>query len=345
MLNEYYEKNPPADLVIIASPVHHHVTHSCEALRRGSFVLCEKPLSATVQDARKLISETKSSNLWVKIGYQWSFSEAIQTLKKDIIQGRFGRPLRLKTLCFWPRDLSYFKRNDWAGKKLDGEGQWVLDSPANNAMAHFLHNVFYVLGDRQELSAMPREVMAELYRAYPIENYDTIACRAWTDRGVEILFYASHSTFEERGPMFSFEFENGIVSFGEDRHTVVAITNDGEETNYGSPEKDPFRKLSDALSAVHKVLPVTCGPEASFAQTLCVNGIQESLSNIRPFPESKVMKDKNRIWVDGLAERFYACYQQGILPSESGLSWACRGKSVDLQNYEFFPGWAPSEGD
>jgi len=239
-LNDFYEKNPPVDLVIIASPVHHHVTQSCQALQRGSFVLCEKPLSATVQDARRLISETFTTNRWVKIGYQWSFSEAIQTLKKDIIQGRFGSPLRLKTLCFWPRDLFYFQRNDWAGKKLSEEGRWIFDSPANNAMAHFLHNIFYVLGDRPDLSAMPKEVMAELYRAYPIKNYDTIACRAWTIGGAEILFFASHSTFEELGPMFSFEFEKGIVSFGENSNTVMAITNDGEEINFGSLDKDPF---------------------------------------------------------------------------------------------------------
>lgn len=145
--------------------------------------------------------------------------------------------------------------------------------------------------------------------------------------------------------MFFFEFEKGKVSFGENRNTVVSITNDGQETNYGSPEKDSFRKLVNALSAVHTTFPVTCGPEPSFAQTLCVNGIQESLSNICSFPESRVVKDKNRIWIDGLAEGFYACYQQGILPSEAGLSWACRGKTVDLRYYEFFPGGSPSEGD
>jgi predicted dehydrogenase len=344
-LSEFYEKNPPVDLVIIASPIHRHVPQSCQALQRSNFVLCEKPLSATVQDARRLVTETHSTDRWVKVGYQWSFSEAIQALKKDIIRRRFGRPLRLKSLCFWPRDLLYFQRNDWAGKKISEEGHWVLDSPANNAMAHFLHNAFYVLGDRTELSAMPQEVMAELYRAYPIENYDTIACRAWTVNGAEILFYASHATFEEMGPMFSFEFERGVVSFGEKGDAVVAITNDGEETNYGSPEKDPFRKLNNALSAVHSNRPVICGPEASFAQTLCMNGIQESVSDICPFPKSRIIKDKNRIWVDGLAEEFYACYQKGILPSESDHSWTCRGKNIDLQNYEFFPGGAQPKGD
>jgi predicted dehydrogenase len=103
-LEKFYEKNPAVNLVIIALPVHHHVTQSCLALQRGSHVLCEKPLSATVQDAQNLIRQTCSTDLWVKIGYHWSFSEAIQALKKDIMLGKFGRPLRLKTLCFWPRE-------------------------------------------------------------------------------------------------------------------------------------------------------------------------------------------------------------------------------------------------
>ena len=34
---------------------------------------------------------------------------------------------------------------------------------------------------------------AELYRAQPIENYDTAALRIETDTGVDVHFYASHS--------------------------------------------------------------------------------------------------------------------------------------------------------
>ena len=38
----------------------------------------------------------------VAIGYQWSFSDAIQKLKADVIAGIFGKPRRLKTLVLWP---------------------------------------------------------------------------------------------------------------------------------------------------------------------------------------------------------------------------------------------------
>ena len=128
------------------------------------------------------------------VGYQWSFSPAVQALKDDIRSGLFGAARKLKCLYLWPRDEGYYARNDWAGKRKDAEGAWVLDSPVQNAMAHDLHNMFYVLGKTRETSARPAEVEAELYRANAIENFDTAAARIRTEEGVEILFFVSHAS-------------------------------------------------------------------------------------------------------------------------------------------------------
>ncbi len=49
----------------------------------------------------------------------------------------------------------------------DGKGHWILDSPANNAMAHDLHNMFYILGLTRETSARP----ARLIREKPQEEF------------------------------------------------------------------------------------------------------------------------------------------------------------------------------
>lgn len=341
-LREFCEGGQSADLVLISSPIHYHVPQTCEALRHGSHVLCEKPLGATVQEAEQMIQTKDAARRWVMIGYQWSYSDAIQALKRDIGLGLLGKPVRLKTLCLWPRDESYYKRNNWAGRKKDDKGSWILDSPANNAMAHFLHNLFYVLGEKVDTSAQPIEVTAELYRAYPIENFDSIACRVFTDEGVELLFYASHAIPQDQGPMFSFEFEQATVTFGEFKDDIIAKDSLGNEKHYGSPEADlQFRKLLEAVAAVREPSPIIiCGPEAAFSQTLCVNGIQESAPEIVSFPESMIQDDvKNRQrWVKGLAEAFYDCYKKGILPSEASFSWARRGRAFDLRNYRFFPG-------
>jgi hypothetical protein len=108
-----------ADLVVIASPLQYHVTQSLEALGAGSHVLCEKPLAATVQEADRLIQDTQLDSHWLRIGYQWSYTAAVQELKKDIMSGRFGRPLRAKSLYLWPRDFAYYNRNDWAGHPIE----------------------------------------------------------------------------------------------------------------------------------------------------------------------------------------------------------------------------------
>ncbi|MDH5467569.1 MAG: Gfo/Idh/MocA family oxidoreductase [Candidatus Aminicenantes bacterium] len=345
-LSEFYQSGRSAELVVISSPTHHHVPQSCEALGHGSYVFCEKPVGATVQEADRLIRTADKAQRWVMIGYQWSFSRAIQSLKSDILKGIFGKPVQLKTLCLWPRDEDYYGKSDWLGRKKDEEGRWILDSPANNAMAHFLHNLFYILGERTDRSAQPEEVQAELYRAYSIENFDSAACRAFTRDGVELLFYASHVTYQDRGPMFSFEFEQATVTYGDGANEIVAVSRTGREKHYGSPEEDhPFQKLFEAVESVREPKPVVCGPKAARSQTLCVNGIQESASEIATFPESMVRKEKGkRWWVKGLEEALYSCYLKGILPSEGNFSWARAGKAFDLRNYSFFPGGAPPEG-
>ena len=78
-------------------------------------MLCEKPISATIQEARAMMAKEAETGRFVAVGYQWSFSDAI-CLKADVQAGVLGRPKRLKTLIFWPRNEEYYKRS-WAGKQ------------------------------------------------------------------------------------------------------------------------------------------------------------------------------------------------------------------------------------
>src|SRR5665647_117886 len=114
LMEEFYQINK-ADLAIVSSPIHYHCEQVCIALSNGSNVLCEKPISATPVEAMKMLEMQKRTGKIVGIGYQWSYSKAMLDLKKDILKGVFGKPVRLKTLVLWPRDKKYFARG-WAGK-------------------------------------------------------------------------------------------------------------------------------------------------------------------------------------------------------------------------------------
>ena len=87
-----------ADLVVIASPIQEHVPQALTALEHGCHVLCDKPLAATVQDADRLIRAAASVDRHVLIGYQWSFSAAVQALKSKIHSGELGSPVRFKII-------------------------------------------------------------------------------------------------------------------------------------------------------------------------------------------------------------------------------------------------------
>ncbi|HRS27590.1 MAG TPA: Gfo/Idh/MocA family oxidoreductase [Phycisphaerae bacterium] len=341
-LEEFYRVGR-ADLAVLSSPIHQHCRQTCLALAHGSHVLCEKPAAATVQDVDRMIRARDEARKSVAIGYQWSFSTPIQRLKRDILAGEFGAPRRLRSVCLWPRDEVYYTRNDWAGRQRAADGSWILDSPVNNAMAHDLHNMLYLLGPSIDRSAQPVEIVAELYRANDIENFDTAALRVRTGSGAEVLFYGSHAIAEDWGPEFCFEFERATVTYVTNREPIVARFRSGESRTYGGPNDEPqVTKLWTCLASLSGTATIPCGLEAARAQTICANGAQESAGAPVDFALALKRVDgaapRRLTWVRGLAEALRACYEAGALPSELGLDWARAGRCVDLRGYEYFPG-------
>ena len=341
-LQQFYRAGR-ADLAVLSSPIHRHCLQTCLALSQGSHVLCEKPAAATVQDVDRMIRARDRAGKHVAIGYQWSFSTPIQRLKQDILAGQFGAARRLKSFCLWPRDEVYYHRNKWAGRLRDARGAWVLDSPANNAMAHDLHNMLYLLGPRTNASAEPVDIVAELYRANEIENFDTAALRVCTNSGAEVLFYGSHSIADDSGPEFCFEFERATVTYTAGQGPIVARLNDGSIREYGGPNDEPqVTKLWTCLACLADNGTNPCGLEAARAQTLCANGAQDSAGAPIDFPREllrvKGTAPRRLVWVDGLAEVLRECYVAGVLPSEAGIAWARAGRLVELRGYRYFPG-------
>jgi len=350
-LQDFY-RNRKADLAVLSSPIQAHMPQTMFALSKGSHVLCEKPAAGTIQEVRAAVGAEKAAGRWVAVGYQWSFSRAVQALKDDIRAGLFGAPKAFKCLYLWPRDEGYYARNGWAGRKRDAEGAWILDSPVQNAMAHDLHNMFYVLGTEADASARPVEVEAELYRANAIENFDTAALRARTEAGVELLFLVSHASDEDRGPVVRYEFEKGAVRCDSRTSGLWAELAGGTRKDYGLPDAEPMAKLWGAIDGVRAegARPL-CGLEAAASQTLCMNGAQDSMPEVREFPAGMVRTVEGaegprlevstpgarRRVVDGLDEAFAACFEAGRLPSEMGWPWSAQGAKIDLREYASFP--------
>ncbi len=322
-VEQMYAHHSP-ELVVIASPIHVHCEQTVMALRHGSHVMCEKPLCATLDQIDQMIEARDLAKRQVAIGYQWCFDPKIHALKRDIAKGHFGKPIRLSSFVGWPRDERYYNRNPWAGRQFEASGKPVFDSPVNNACAHYLQTMLYVLGDRIDSSATPRDVTAELFRANPIENYDTAAIRCLVGVDAEIFFFVTHATGSVRGPLFRFEFEKATVAFDSiTGEGIIARFNDGRVLSYGHPAVG-IGKLWIMIDSIRKNEPVSCGIEAAAAQTQVMAAAQQN--EIMSFPPSLVRVQEHegerlRV-VEGLAEGLLQCYEQHKMPSEIGFNWA-----------------------
>jgi predicted dehydrogenase len=315
VMNDFYLSGGKADLAVIASPPHHHVPQSILALHHGTNVLCEKPVSGLLGDISSLIEKRDKSGKFVLIGYQWSFSEGIQMLKRDILEGRFGKPTRMKSMCLWPRDFAYFSRNKWAYRKTDPGGNVVNDNLFNNAMSHFIHNMFFVLGDSMNSSAVPDKTEAFSARAYPVETYDTGAFRTFTSSGTELLFLGSHAAEKKVDPCFRIEFEKGFVELKSGADRIIARTLDKKEIFYPSPDSDnQFKKLFCAIENAAGAGDIVCPPEAAIPQAMIADQTDKICKEPFIFPQERTEKTSERLFVRGLDDLLLSCYRDFRLP-------------------------------
>jgi predicted dehydrogenase len=308
--DSFFAQGGKADLTVISSPIQYHMPQTISALRNGSNVLVDKPLGADPAEVHELLQMLRSTDRWVEVGYQWSFSDPIRKLKADILNNRYGRMKRMKAICLWPRPYEYFNRNNWAGRIRMPDGTLVLDSIANNACAHFLHNLFYLSGSAMNTSSVPAAVEGIRYRAYPVENFDTLMCRAITESDVEVFFFASHVTENSKDPAFEIDFDGGQVILYGKSEGIVGSLSDGTVIRYGNPDSDhQFKKLFLAINRCMDTGPSICPPQAALSQTRVIYELNQLPSGIGSFPADQIMEEPDRKWVRGLGDRLLEHYR------------------------------------
>jgi len=334
-LEEFYESNE-AELAILASPIQFHCPQTLLALSRGSHVLCEKPLCAGLEEAERMIAARRESGLVLAVGYQRSYIESTRRFKADILAGEWGRPVSARTMTLWPRSRQYYRRNGWAGRIADDRGRAVLDSPVNNATAHYLHHMLYVLGDSPKRSAVPEEVEAQLYRAHDIENYDTAVLRCRTSAGAEVFFVTTHTGTVQQGPVFEFIFERGRVTCDRPGGEVVGEWSDGRRRSYGPADEPGCAKVLDTVAAIREGRESLCGPEAAAGHTVCMTAAQESGSPPVELPRQLVreVEDREQQWleVEGLEELLLGAYRSARLPDPGDAPWVKPARIVRPEN-------------
>jgi predicted dehydrogenase len=82
--------DPTIDLVDVCLPTPVHAEHALRALAAGKHVLCELPLAATMDDARRIADAHAASDRQVFVDMFGRFDPATEVLHSAITQGRYG---------------------------------------------------------------------------------------------------------------------------------------------------------------------------------------------------------------------------------------------------------------
>jgi len=321
-ISSMYAAGISPELCLISTPIQFHKQQILACLEKGTAVVCEKPMTGDAQDIAVLANAERESRGFVEIGYQWSYSDAIQSLKRDIMNGVYGKAVNMKTIVKWPRDKQYFKRSTgWAGKIYAANGEKILDSVANNATAHYIHNILYVLGDGVDASMRATDIKANLIRVNDIETFDTALVSFRLECGALGLYIVSHSTENTVNPEFEYIFEKGAVSFNEEQGVIIGRTNDGKEINYGDPFKEPTKKFFDAIDCLKNGRKnVLCGICGATAQVKFIEDLHAENRIYNAKASSVCDINGERLYIKGLDELLDECYENNRILTDSELS-------------------------
>ena len=105
------EREPDIDAVLVATPDHTHAVASMLAIKMGKHVYCEKPLTHTIVEARKITEAAREANVATQMGNQGMAFEGNRLINEWLADGAIGpvyevhvwsdRPTRLGTRDLW----------------------------------------------------------------------------------------------------------------------------------------------------------------------------------------------------------------------------------------------------
>ena len=146
--------DPNVDIVHIATPPHWHALMAVEAARAGKDVWCEKPMTRTIGEGRKVVEAMQRYNRIFRLNTWFRFKDTfyglgttVQPLKKLVESGMLGWPLKVVVSGATGFTWKFY----WVGKdnlqpqpvpqELDYD-MWLGPAPFKPYNAHRVHQTF-----------------------------------------------------------------------------------------------------------------------------------------------------------------------------------------------------------
>lgn len=128
---ELLEKEKALDAVVVCTTDHLHAAVSAAAMKRRKHVFCQKPLTQTIYEARRLAEIARDTGVATQIAVGNQASEATRLLCEWIWDGAIGpvrEVLNWSSRPFWPQGIERPKESEAVPEGLDWD-LWLGPAP------------------------------------------------------------------------------------------------------------------------------------------------------------------------------------------------------------------------
>ena len=231
------------EAIVIASPQETHRDIALAAFALGKPVFCEKPLGASVDDARAMVEAADASGVVNMIGFNYVRTPATQYARKLIADGVIG-------------DITYFRGEHTEDFLADPSepGTWRTQGQANGTMGdlapHMINGARALMGPISELCAAIATVHPER-GGVPVTNDDHGQFMCRFESGVMgHLYFSRVASGRKMGYAYEVHGTLGSIRFDqEDQNSLWLYVREDDKAKEGfrqiltgpaHPDYEPF---------------------------------------------------------------------------------------------------------
>ena len=267
---EMIEKENP-DFIDVCSPSYMHTDMTVYALEHGKHVLCEKPMSVSSDEAKRMIEAKEKSGKLLMTAHVVRFMSPYVYLKSVVDSGELGKPVHVIM-----HRLSEVPRWSWENWMLDEKksGHVTLD-----LSVHDIDFAQYVFGQPKSVSAVYHEMKDYsnfvstnmLYDGFHVETVG-----GWYNAAIP--FHAEYTAIFENGYV---ESRGGkVVKNGQEVSLEVKETSENTGINLSGADgySDEIRYFMDCIKNNRE--PERVSPESSLRSVMLVEEILKKAERV-----------------------------------------------------------------
>jgi len=214
------------DGVVIATPPHIHVQQALLALKKGLYVMIEKPMSTTLEEAKKIYDVAKNTNK-LMIGFSLRFHGLYMKVKDYIESGKLG-----DIIFQWHIALGKTPPTPWI-KDVRKSGGMINE--------HSVHMIYYF----KWFAGAVKEVNAKCWRLQEDSTIEDNAVVNLIHESGAVSTILQSWTASHRWRRWGLQLTNGTVTvegYLEGPYKITCKDNTLEEGYFKEPVEDMYRR-------------------------------------------------------------------------------------------------------